>query len=138
MSEKQLSGGCACGAVRYHCDGEPVLAAHCHCRDCQRSSGAAMATVFAVPKSAFHRQQGALASYQYTGDSGNPVVRFFCPTCGSPLFTEVAVLPDLQFVRAASLDHPEAIAPTMHLYCDSAQPWGLAEDGLPHFGKMPG
>ena len=54
MSDISLVGGCSCGAVRYQCDGEPVMAAHCHCRDCQRSSGAAMATVFAVPKVAFY------------------------------------------------------------------------------------
>ncbi len=138
MSEEVLQGGCACGAIRYRCDGEPVLAAHCHCRDCQRSSGAAMATVFAVPKTAFHQLQGKTSTYDYTGDSGQPVTRHFCPNCGAPLFTDVTVMPDLMFVRAASLDQPASIAPTMHIYCDSAQPWGDWQDGLPHFPKLPG
>lgn len=138
MSEDALQGGCACGAIRYRCDGEPVLAAHCHCRDCQRSSGAAMATVFAVPKTAFHQLQGKTSTYDYTGDSGQPVTRHFCPNCGAPLFTDVTVMPDLMFVRAASLDQPARIAPTMHIYCDSAQPWGDWQDGLPHFPKLPG
>lgn len=138
MSETQLKGGCACGAIRYECEGEPVLAAHCHCRDCQRSSGAAMATVFAVPKVAFRLVQGATATYQYTGDSGQPVIRHFCPSCGSPLFTDVTVVPDLKFIRAASLDNPAQINPSMHIYCDSAQPWGLDHQDLPRFGKMPG
>lgn len=137
MSEKQLSGGCACGAVRYESTAEPVIVAHCHCRDCQRASGAAMSTVFAVPRAAF-RHKGPTSTYATSGDSGNPVVRHFCPDCGSPLFSDVAVLPDLQFVRAASLDDPAAVSPTMHIYCDSAQPWGKPLDDLPHFGKMPG
>ena len=137
MSESKLVGGCACGAVRYECEGEPVLAAHCHCRDCQRASGAAMSTVFAVPRAAF-RRVGLTSTYATTGDSGNPVVRHFCADCGSPLFTDVNVLPDLQFVRAASLDDPAAVSPTMHIYCDSAQPWGKPLDDLPHFAKMPG
>ena len=138
MSTQTLTGGCACGAVRYRVEGEPILAAHCHCRDCQRSSGAAMSTVFAVMKTAFHKEQGALSSYQYTGDSGNPVVRYFCPHCGSPLFTDVAVMAEVQFVRAVSLDNPADIAPTMHIYCDSAQAWDRSDDGLPRFPKMPG
>ena len=138
MSDKVLEGGCSCGAVRYRCDGEPALAAHCHCRDCQRSSGAAMATVFAVPKAAFHLLQGKTSSYAYTGDSGQPVSRHFCPNCGAPLFTEVSVMPDLQFVRATSLDDPALIAPSMHIYCDSAQAWDQAHDGLPRFAKLPG
>ena len=138
MSEQQLKGGCACGAIRYACDGAPVLAAHCHCRDCQRSSGAAMATVFGVPKAAFHLLQGDTATYAYTGSSGQPVVRHFCPTCGNPLFTDVTVAPDLAFIRAASLDDPSQIKPGMHIFCDSAQPWGLDQDGLPRFATMPG
>ena len=137
MSEKQLSGGCACGAVRYESTAEPVIVAHCHCRDCQRASGAAMSTVFAVPRAAF-RHKGPTSTYATSGDSGNPVVRHFCPDCGSPLFSDVSVLPDLQFVRAASLNDPAAVSPTMHIYCDSAQPWGKPLDDLPHFGKMPG
>lgn len=137
MSDNTLQGGCACGAIRYRCEGEPVLAAHCHCRDCQRSSGAAMATVFAVPKAAFHLLQGKTATYDYTGDSGQPVTRHFCPNCGAPLFTDVTVMPDLKFVRAASLDEPARIVPSMHVYCDSAQRWGESQDGLPRFAKLP-
>lgn len=137
MSERKLVGGCACGAVRYESEAESVIVAHCHCRDCQRASGAAMSTVFAVPRGAF-RREGPTSTYASTGDSGNPVVRHFCPDCGSPLFTDVAVLPDLQLVRAASLDDPAVVSPTMHIYCDSAQPWGRPLDDLPHFAKMPG
>ena len=138
MSDISLAGGCSCGAVRYQCDGEPVMAAHCHCRDCQRSSGAAMATVFAVPKVAFYFLQGKTSEFAYTGDSGQPVIRHFCPKCGAPLFTDVTVMPDLKFVRAASLDVPAQIHPSMHIYCDSAQPWGELQDGLPRFPKLPG
>lgn len=138
MNDKKLTGGCACGAVRYECDAEPALVAHCHCRDCQRSSGAAMATVFAVPRSAFRQVQGNTSNYRYTGDSGNPVTRHFCPACGAPLFSDVAVVPDLWFVRAASLDEPALVSPSLHVYCDSAQPWDQSGDDLPRFGKMPG
>lgn len=139
MSDMELSGGCACGAVRYECEGAPVMVANCHCRDCQRSSGAPMATLFAVPATAFRQLQGSTRSYAYTGDSGQPVVRHFCPECGAPLFTSAAVLPELRFVRATSLDDPAAVAPGMHIYCDSALPWDrLPEDGLPRFGKLPG
>lgn len=138
MENQKLTGGCACGAVRYECTAEPVLTAHCHCRDCQRSSGAPMATVSAVPRPAFHQLSGQTATYRYIGDSGNPVVRHFCPVCGSPLFSEVAVLPDLWFIRSVSLDHPERVAPGSHLYCDSAQPWDKPDDALPRFPRMPG
>ena len=40
-----LTGGCACGAIRYVCTAEPLLALNCHCRACQRASGSAFAAI---------------------------------------------------------------------------------------------
>src|ERR1700730_8733194 len=40
-----ITGRCACGAVEYECDGEPVAMLNCHCRDCQRASGSAYAAI---------------------------------------------------------------------------------------------
>jgi hypothetical protein len=137
MSEIPLTGGCACGAVRYQANPPVIFSGHCHCRDCQRASGAPYATVFAVPKTGFRQLQGDITRYTSTGDSGQPVTRCFCPTCGSHLYTEVTVLPDMQLIKTVSLDDPAAVAPTMHIYCDSANAWDRDGDGLPRIAKMP-
>jgi hypothetical protein len=34
-----FTGGCACGAIRYECNAEPIMMGKCHCRDCQHISG---------------------------------------------------------------------------------------------------
>jgi hypothetical protein len=47
-----LTGGCACGAVRYECATESVMAFNCHCRDCQRATGGAYVPAVVVPRDA--------------------------------------------------------------------------------------
>ena len=136
MARYKLSGGCACGNIHYDFDGELAMAVHCHCRDCQRSSGSGSAAIFAANRNDI-QLTGKTSSYQYTGDSGEAVVRHFCPNCGSPLFSDVKILPDLMFMRIASLDDPSQIRPSMHIYCDSSQVWDRPNDPLPKFGKMP-
>ena len=136
MARYKLSGGCACGNIHYDFDGELAMAVHCHCRDCQRSSGSGSAAIFAANRNDI-QLTGKTSSYQYTGDSGEGVVRHFCPNCGSPLFSDVKILPDLMFMRIASLDDPSQIRPSMHIYCDSSQVWDRPNDPLPKFGKMP-
>jgi hypothetical protein len=49
---QKLSGGCACSAIRYECDADPVMMMNCHCRDCQKASGSAYAAIVVVPKAA--------------------------------------------------------------------------------------
>jgi hypothetical protein len=54
-----FSGGCACDAIRYESTAEPVLMLHCHCRDCQRSSGGPFSSFVVVPAEAFKLLQGS-------------------------------------------------------------------------------
>ncbi|MGB1562595.1 MAG: GFA family protein [Sinimarinibacterium flocculans] len=130
-------GGCACGEIRYAFHGKPVFTAHCHCRDCQRASGAGAATVMAVPAEGFGVLRGHPKSYDSRGDSGQYVRRFFCGTCGSPLFSQAQVMPEVRFVRAVSLDDPSWVQPTAHIYCISAQPWDAMDDTLARFERLP-
>ncbi len=130
-------GGCVCGAIRFVCEGEPLLVAHCHCRDCQKSSGAAFATVVVVPRAGFRLLKGKPAGYVYRGDSGQNLTRQFCAQCGAPLFTEVESMPDAWIVRAVAFDEPSRFVPQMHIYTASAQPWGVISEGLPSYPGMP-
>ena len=119
MTHYQLTGGCSCGNFRFEFNGELAMAVHCHCKNCQKSSGTGSAAVFATNRSNYVFT-GKTSSYKYIGDSGKVVERHFCPTCGSPLFSDVEILPDMIFARIASLDEPSQIKPSMHIYCDSS------------------
>jgi hypothetical protein len=117
------AGGCLCGAVRYECAAPPVMSGACHCRDCQRNSGSAFATLMIFKKDAVAVSGDALASFTHKGDSGKSVSRHFCRQCGSPVFAEYAVTPDFRVIMAGTLDDPALIAPQWNIYTASKQPW---------------
>jgi hypothetical protein len=132
-----IKGGCACGAVRYECSADPMFAANCYCRDCQQSTGTAMASVLLVPKAAV-KMTGTLKQYEVTGDSGGKVSRGFCPNCGSPIWSLISTMPDAVALKAGSLDDPSQFNPMVQVYMKSAPPWAPTHGHLPKFDKMPG
>ncbi len=133
----EMRGGCLCGRIRYSADAEPVFLAVCHCKNCQKQAGTAFSVVVGIPKSAMSID-GQLKTYHDRGDSGQPVLRNFCPECGSPITSDVAAMPELTFIKAGTLDDTSWLDPKMHVYCDSAQQWTPIPDASQRFAKMPG
>src|SRR5262245_22856342 len=132
-----LTGGCACGAIRYVCTAAPLLALNCHCRDCQRASGTAFAAILRVPAAAFTVTKGEPRFYTVTGDSGNTVSRGFCSACGSQLFSRLSGMSEVVGVRVGSLDDPSGYRPTMEMFVAGAQPWDHMTPELPKFAGYP-
>lgn len=129
-------GGCLWGQVRYSAQTDPAFVGVCHCKNCQKQSGTAFSVVLAIPKSAISIQ-GQLKTYHGKGDSGQPVLRRFCPECGSPIITEVSLMPDLTMIKAGTLDDTSWLDPTMHIFCDSAQRWSPIPQSSQRFPKAP-
>jgi len=136
MSEP-LKGSCLCGAISFETRGDAVLVGNCHCTDCQKSTGAGHATIAGFP-AAQVSLTGTPKGYAKQADSGNAVTRFFCPDCGSPLYSEVEAMPGVQFFKLGAFDTCSALAPTVSLYTKSAKGWDAPADGLPGFDTMPG
>ena len=131
MSE--FSGGCLCGRVRYTA-GKPTVCGHCHCVDCRKTSATGHATHAMVAGPSFE-VTGELACYERPADSGNLVTRYFCPDCGSAVYSINSATPGMIFVRASSLDDPSAVTPQMVVYASRAPAWDRI-DGLPSFPEM--
>jgi hypothetical protein len=129
-------GGCACGAIRYRIEGDPMASANCYCRDCQRASGGSPNHVILTPKPAFAVTKGEPKWYRSKGDSGGDVARAFCADCGSPLFSEPAGAP-FMVVKVGSLDDPSAFAANLAIWTASAQPWHHIPPGIPAFPQQP-
>lgn len=133
-----MVGGCLCGGVRYSVDAPPELTALCHCEDCQRQTGSAFSILVAVPRESVRIRKGrSLAAFESVGASGWPVTREFCSGCGSPILSDVAITPDLLWIRGGTLDDRSWLRPQMNIWCDSAQPWVLLERAIPGFATNP-
>jgi hypothetical protein len=135
MAQK-LSGGCACGAIRYECGADPVLMFNCHCRDCQRASGSAYAAFVVVPRVAV-QIRGEPRYHKIVGSSGKAIERGFCPACGSPVTAKLERLPDIFGLQAGSLDDPSTYRPRMDAYTSSAQSWDHMDPKIQKHSKGP-
>ncbi len=133
---KALTGGCLCGAIRYEVSAAPIMMASCHCRDCQKATGAAYFPALAVPSAAL-RVQGEPRTFAVEADSGNQVTRAFCGLCGSTLWGWSSANPDGRNISAATLDEPERFTPMAHVFAASAQPWDQVPPGVARFERMP-
>jgi hypothetical protein len=127
-----LSGGCACGAIRYYATADPIVMLNCHCRDCQQASGSAYAAIMVVPKMAV-QLQGEPRYYRGTGSSGKAVDRGFCSQCGSPVTILMELMPDAFGLQAGSLDDPSQYMPAMDIFTASAQGWDHMDSTIKKF-----
>jgi hypothetical protein len=133
----EITGSCLCGAVRYSATVEQAAATVCHCRDCQRFTGSAFATLVAVPKDVL-TIDGAMKTFSSLGGSGKPILRHFCPQCGSSLAVESpSRRPGVLILNVGTFDDPAQVTPTREIFRDDALPWVHVEGGVPRFAKKP-
>ena len=128
-----FTGGCACGAIRYEVNADPIVMFNCHCRDCQKTSGGPFTPVFYVPAKAFNITKGTPTYHGTTSEMIGHNQRGFCPECGSRLFggkTDFG-----QGIAASSLDDPSLYKPQHEIWTSDAQPWDHMDPKLPKFEK---
>jgi hypothetical protein len=127
-----LEGGCLCGQVRFGFSAGAVFdAGYCHCRMCQRASGAPVIAFANVPAADFAVTAGAPRLYA----SSPGVVRAFCGTCGAQLYCAPAGGTGHVAVNIGCLDDPEAAAirPRLHMFAGQQLNWLALRDNLPRF-----
>ena len=136
MSTKR-TGACACGAIRFACEDASAQAVHCFCRDCQKATGGAFATVVGFPVADFSLQSGAPKGWVVTGTSGGRVERQFCGACGSPLFTLADHAIGFVFVKAGAFDDPSWVNPQLVCWASRELPWARVPRDLPSVAENP-
>jgi hypothetical protein len=124
----KMTGRCLCGKLTYSANAEPAMVCVCHCKNCQRHSGTAFATLVFIPNETF-RMEGESKVFSRPGGSGKPVKRLFCPECGSAVAWDAGVAPNMVLIPSGTLDDTSFIKPTRNIFCAEAQSWvPLAQD----------
>jgi hypothetical protein len=123
-------GGCLCGRVRWRATAEPANVRVCHCRNCQRATGAPFYARAVFLAGDFERH-GETTSWP----TSPRVDRLSCARCGTPLFSAPKDPPARIGVALATFDDPQAVAPQAHIWVSEKLGWVSLDDGLPQHGQ---
>ena len=122
-----LSGSCLCGAIRFTVSQPVTELRACHCKDCQKASGAGGSVNAVLPASAFRITQGAPKRFAARADSGRTLFRHFCGDCGSPIYSYRETRPETLVVRAGAFDDPPPMKIAAHIWTKSKRPWAYVD-----------
>jgi hypothetical protein len=127
-----LTGGCACGAVRYEITAPLQSAIYCHCTRCQRRTGTAASANAAAAPGSFHVVAGEDRLRAWKPEGG--AEKWFCGDCGSALFSRSIDGEERIGVRLGTLDQAPDVKPSLHQFVAYAAAWEpIPDDGLPRY-----
>lgn len=127
-----FEGGCTCRAVRYRMIGTPLFVHCCHCRWCQRETGAAFALNAMIESGRVVQLHGILEVINTPSNSGKGQKISRCPVCHIALWSNYAGAGDaIRFVRVGTLDEPDRLPPDIHIFTSSKQPWVVLPGNTP-------
>lgn len=132
-----FEGSCTCRAVRYRMDIRPMLVHCCHCRWCQRETGAAFALNALIEAERVSLLAGSPDPVHTPSESGKGQVIWRCPTCRVALWSNYGGRGDLiRFVRVGTLLEPDRFPPDVHIFTSSKQPWVVLPPDTPSFPEF--
>jgi hypothetical protein len=127
-------GGCDCGHVRYRLTDDPIVVHCCHCRWCQRGSGASFAlnAVIEAERVELLGDTPERIVNPSASGKGQPVYR--CPTCKVAVWSHYGQMgAKAPFIRVGTLDDPDSCPPDVHIFTGSKQPWVVLPEGAEAF-----
>ena len=127
-----VEGGCDCRRVRYRLASKPLFVHCCHCRWCQRESGASFAlnAMIETDRVTLLGQAPEIVDTPSESGLGQRIAR--CPHCRVAVWSHYAGAgPLLAFVRVGTLDDPDRMPPDIHIFTASKQPWMVLPPGAP-------
>ncbi|HSI53404.1 MAG: GFA family protein [Ramlibacter sp.] len=127
-----LEGGCDCKAVRYRMETPPLFVNCCHCRWCQRETGASFAlnAMIEADRVTVLGIEPELVDTPSASGAGQKIAR--CPRCHIAVWSNYSGAgPAVRFVRVGTLDEPDHLPPDIHIFTTTKQPWVVLPAGVP-------
>lgn len=124
------AGRCQCGEISFVVEGRPNNVTNCHCRMCQKSSGAPFVTWVEFPSQQI-QWKGAEPRWYASSEEAQ---RGFCPSCGTPVAFRYASSSDID-LPCVLFDELAVFSPEDEVWVYSRQPWTVLNAKLPHHPK---
>lgn len=125
-----IEGGCDCRGLRYRVTSAPLFVHCCHCRWCQRETGASFAlnAMIEADRVTEAGEPPELVRTPSQSGSGQLIAR--CRGCRVAVWSHYAGAgPVIKFVRVGTLDDPDVLPPDIHIFTASKQPWVVIPQG---------
>ncbi len=127
-----FEGGCTCRRIRYRMLDTPLFVHCCHCRWCQRETGAAFALNAIIETARVTRLAGEPFVVDTPSNSGVGQRITRCPDCWVALWSNYGGAGDaVRFIRVGTLDEPDRLPPGIHIFTESKQPWVVLDGAIP-------
>ena len=125
-------GACTCRAIRYRMTSRPLFVHCCHCRWCQRETGASFAlnAMIEADRVLALSAEPELVETPSNSGMGQKIAR--CAKCRVAVWSNYSSAgPLLRFIRVGTLDEPDHLPPDIHIFTASKQPWVVLPPATP-------
>jgi hypothetical protein len=113
-------------------DTRPLFVHCCHCRWCQRESGASFALNAMIETDRISMLAGEPEIIDTPSESGRGQKIARCPKCRIAVWSNYSGAgPAVRFVRVGTLDEPDRLPPDIHIFTATKQPWVVLPAGTP-------
>jgi hypothetical protein len=132
---------CNCGQLGVAFEGpDPEPITLCHCNECQKRTGSVFSVQARIPREQvtiegrsktwmFPSDSGKLATFRSCDSDG--ITYHFCPECGSTVYWEFVVAPDVYGVAIGALTDPTFPPPMGSGFEAYGHPWAMNPSALP-------
>jgi hypothetical protein len=127
---------CACSAVTAAITGEPLAVRQCWCRQCQQvaAGGPTNNATFLTADVAL---TGSLAEHRTPAASGNTLIQYFCPKCGTPVMGQSSARMHMASLRLGFLDEGHGLKPDTAIWTADAPDWAVIDPALERVERQP-